>query len=111
MQKLGARKINRLEIATVQHLGGRNFTRQRKLTSTFNYLFGISSGLDKQQFQAFANTRSLAATMKQSFTIAIIMTLLFACSSEHSTVIETYPNGEKRVEFIYKNKDDVKGNK
>jgi hypothetical protein len=30
-----------------------------KLTCTFNYLFSISSGLDKQQFQAFANTQSL----------------------------------------------------
>jgi len=47
-------------------LSGRNPTRQIQLTCTFNYLFGISSGLDKQQFQAFANTLTLPATIKNN---------------------------------------------
>jgi hypothetical protein len=34
-----------------------------RLTCAFNYLFGTSSGLDQQKFQAFANTRSLAASL------------------------------------------------
>jgi hypothetical protein len=41
-------------MAAVLDPGRRNFTQQILLTYTFNYLFG-SSGLGKQQFQAFAN--------------------------------------------------------
>jgi hypothetical protein len=34
-------------------------TQQIQLTCAFNYLFGVNSELDKQQFQDFANTCSL----------------------------------------------------
>ena len=66
MQKLGGRKINRLKITTVLHPGRRNFTQQLVVNLYFYYLFGISSGLDKQQFQAFANTRSLPAIILEA---------------------------------------------
>ena len=52
----------------------------------------------------------LAATMKQSFITAFLLSILFACSSKRSKVIETYPDGKKKVEFVYKQDDDVKGN-
>jgi hypothetical protein len=55
-QKLGGRKINELKTATVLHLGLKEFCSTLLVSLYFNYLFNISSGLDKQQFPAFANT-------------------------------------------------------
>jgi hypothetical protein len=52
----------------------------------------------------------LAATMKQSFITTIILTFLSACSTERNKVVETYPDGKKKVEFVYKEEDDVRGN-
>jgi hypothetical protein len=62
LQKLGGGKTNRLKIITVLHLVGWNCAQHEGLTCTFNYLFSTSFRLDKRQFQAFANTWSLAAT-------------------------------------------------
>jgi hypothetical protein len=49
--------------------------------------------------------------MKQSFITTILLTFLFACAAKRNKVVETYPDGKKKVEFVYKQEDDVIGNK
>ena len=62
------------------------------------------------KYPGFGKIRSLAASIKQSFVLIFPMMIIFACSSEHSSVIETYPDGKKKIEFVYKSKKDIKGN-
>jgi len=49
--------------------------------------------------------------MKQSFIFVTISIFLFACSTKRSKVVETYTDGKKKVEFIYKSNNDVDGSK
>lgn len=47
--------------------------------------------------------------MKHSLIIAFFLTMLFACSSRHNKIIESYPDGKKKSEFIYRKEGDIIG--
>ena len=49
--------------------------------------------------------------MKQSFITIILLSILSACSTKRSKVIETYPDGKKKIELIYKQEEDIEGDK
>lgn len=40
----------------------------------------------------------------------VLFAAIYSCSSKRSTIIESYPNGKKKIEIIYNNKNDVRGN-
>ena len=50
---------------TLLHLGGRNFTPTYSVNLYFQLFIRHRFKIDKQQFQAFANTRSLFVTLRK----------------------------------------------
>jgi hypothetical protein len=47
--------------------------------------------------------------MKHPLVISFFLTILIACSSRQSKIIEFYPNGKKKNEFVYKKENDIIG--
>lgn len=47
--------------------------------------------------------------MKQVVILSCLLAILFACSSRHSKIIESYPDGKKKNEFVYKKEGDIIG--
>lgn len=47
--------------------------------------------------------------MKLIFSLLFLFTTIYSCQSNYSKIIESYPNGMKKLEINYKSKKDIKG--
>jgi antitoxin component YwqK of YwqJK toxin-antitoxin module len=48
--------------------------------------------------------------MRLYFLITILLIIHSGCSSNYSSIVESYPNGMKKIEFLYKKENDIKNN-